>query len=144
LRWSLRRGRLGISYPSFCPQVLFLALGILGNEVDGVWDNSWRGCFAVQFYLAAKTSHVGVDVDGLGYPPHRPTVNSYQTRGHGLSTRRCLVLSLQWVVVTFRGCAAPWAKVFDGEFTASALALLNLTYCKSFLPCDTYPMVELS
>jgi hypothetical protein len=34
-----------------------------------------------QLYLAAKPSHVGVDVDGLAYPLHCPTVCSRQTRG---------------------------------------------------------------
>jgi hypothetical protein len=27
------------------------------------------------------TCHVGVDVDGLAYPLHRPTARSYQMRG---------------------------------------------------------------
>jgi hypothetical protein len=38
-------------------------------------------------YLAAKPSHVeggGVDVDGLAYTQHRPTVHSCQMRGQGL------------------------------------------------------------
>jgi hypothetical protein len=34
------------------------------------------------FYLAAKPSSVGVDVDGLSYPLHRPTTNGCQTRVH--------------------------------------------------------------
>jgi hypothetical protein len=36
-----------------------------------------------QLYLVAKPSDVGVDVDGLACPLHRPTVYSHQTRGHG-------------------------------------------------------------
>jgi hypothetical protein len=36
-----------------------------------------------RLYLAAKPSHVGVDVDGLAYPLHLPTVCSHQMRGHG-------------------------------------------------------------
>jgi hypothetical protein len=32
-------------------------------------------------YLAAKPSHVGVDVDRLAYPLHRPTVRICQTWG---------------------------------------------------------------
>jgi hypothetical protein len=35
-------------------------------------------------YLAAKPSHVGVDVNELAYPMHRPTVCSCQMRGQGL------------------------------------------------------------
>jgi hypothetical protein len=37
------------------------------------------------FHLAAKPSHVGVDVDGLASPLHRPTTYNYQMRGHDLS-----------------------------------------------------------
>jgi hypothetical protein len=44
--------------------------------------------------LATKSSHVRVDVDGLAYPLHQPTVCSYQSRGHGLPARHHLVLSL--------------------------------------------------
>jgi hypothetical protein len=45
-------------------------------------------------YLAAKPSHMGVDVDGLAYPLHRSTACSHQTRGQGLLrgvvlSRRC-------------------------------------------------------
>jgi hypothetical protein len=32
----------------------------------------------------AMLSHVGVDVDGLAYPLHRPTVHSYQMKGQSL------------------------------------------------------------
>jgi hypothetical protein len=52
-----------------------------GAEVDGARDSSWRcHCFA-QLYLVAKPSQVGVDVDGLAYPLHRPMVCGRQTRG---------------------------------------------------------------
>jgi hypothetical protein len=54
---------------------------ILVTEVDDAQDDSWRHCFTVWLYLAAKPAHVGVDVDGLAYPLHRPTVYSCQTRG---------------------------------------------------------------
>jgi hypothetical protein len=33
--------------------------GVLGAEVDGVRDDSWRVHFVVWLYLAAKPSHVG-------------------------------------------------------------------------------------
>jgi hypothetical protein len=36
-----------------------------------------------RLYLAAKPSHVGVDVDGLAYPLHHLMVCSRQMRGHG-------------------------------------------------------------
>jgi hypothetical protein len=55
--------------------VFFLALsnssqflGVLGVEVDDTQDGSWRRCFMAWLYLAAKPSHVGVDVDGLACP----------------------------------------------------------------------------
>jgi hypothetical protein len=34
-------------------------------------------------YLVAKSSHVGVDVDGLACPLHHCAACSHQTRGHG-------------------------------------------------------------
>jgi hypothetical protein len=34
-------------------------------------------------YLVAKSSHVGVDVNGLACPLHRPMSCSHQMRGHG-------------------------------------------------------------
>jgi hypothetical protein len=37
-------------------------------------------------YLAAKPSHLGVDVYGLACPLHHPTVYSHQMRGHGFSS----------------------------------------------------------
>jgi hypothetical protein len=36
-----------------------------------------------QLYLAAKPSHVGVDVDRLAYPLHRPMAYYHQTRDQG-------------------------------------------------------------
>jgi hypothetical protein len=42
--------------------------GVLGSKVDDAWDGSWRRCFTAWLYLAAKPSHVGVDVDGLACP----------------------------------------------------------------------------
>jgi hypothetical protein len=57
--------------------VFFLVLGHSGAEVDDDWDHCWRGSFTVWLYLMAKPSHMGVDVDGLAYPLHHPTVHSY-------------------------------------------------------------------
>jgi hypothetical protein len=78
---------------SYLLSVLFGSL--LNTEVDDARDDSWRGSFTNRLYLAAKPSHVEVDVDGLAYPLHRPMTHSCQVRGHDLSTRRCPVLSLQ-------------------------------------------------
>jgi hypothetical protein len=36
------------------------------------------------FYMAAKPSHIGVDVDGLACPLHRPTACNRPMRGQGL------------------------------------------------------------
>jgi hypothetical protein len=48
--------------------------------------------------------------------------------------------------VPFGGCEAPPSRVwiFGGESTASVSALLNLTWGKSFLLGDAYPMTESS
>jgi hypothetical protein len=64
--------------------VFFLIPGHFGAEVDNARDDSWRGSFMAWLYMVAKPSHVGVDVDGLACPLHRPMVHSYQTRGQGL------------------------------------------------------------
>jgi hypothetical protein len=62
-------------------------MGVLGAEVDDTRDGSWRRCFMVWLYLAAKSSQVGVDVDVwlyVGDLGDRPTACSRQTRGQGL------------------------------------------------------------
>jgi hypothetical protein len=38
---------------------------VLCAEVDDAQDGSWRRCFVVLLYMAAKPTHVGVDADGL-------------------------------------------------------------------------------
>jgi hypothetical protein len=59
----------------------------------------------VLLYLAAKTFHVGVEVDGLAYRLHRPTVHSCQMRGHGL---------LPSVVLSCH-CSGQWRLLGDVE-----------------------------
>jgi hypothetical protein len=49
-------------------------------EMDDVWVSSWRFHHA-RLYLAAKPSHVGVDVDGVACQLHHPTACAHQTRG---------------------------------------------------------------
>jgi hypothetical protein len=43
----------------FPPRCYFRFQDVLGAEVDGVRDDSWRGRFVVWLYLTAKSSHVG-------------------------------------------------------------------------------------
>jgi hypothetical protein len=77
------------------PGCSFWLTGVLCAEVDGTQNDSWRGRFMVWLYLAAKFSHLGVDVDGLACPLHQPTVYSCQTRGHGFcQTSSCLVAAM--------------------------------------------------
>jgi hypothetical protein len=64
-----------------CPS---LFPGVLGAEVDDARDGSWRRCFMTLLYLATKPAHVGIDLDGLAYPLHRPMAYDHQMRGHGL------------------------------------------------------------
>jgi hypothetical protein len=75
LRRSIRRGRLGLLE---CSSLLS---GFLDADVDDTRDDSCRGSFMVWLYLVAKPSHVGIDVDGLSCPLHRPTIRSCQMRG---------------------------------------------------------------
>jgi hypothetical protein len=47
------------------------------------------------FYLTAKPPHVGVSVDGLAYPLHRPMTCSCQMREQGLcQAPSCLVAAV--------------------------------------------------
>jgi hypothetical protein len=39
-----------------------------------------------QLYLVAKPAHMGVDVDRLAYPQHRPTFYSHQIKRQGLQS----------------------------------------------------------
>jgi hypothetical protein len=56
-------------------------LGILGAKLDDAQDGSWRRCFMAWLSLAAKPSHVGIDVDGLACPLYCPMACSRQMRG---------------------------------------------------------------
>jgi hypothetical protein len=47
-------------------------------------------------------------------------------------------------VAPLGGCEASRAYIFDGEVTALITILLNITYDKSFVPGDAYPLVESS
>jgi hypothetical protein len=78
-------------------------LDVLGAEVDDTQDESWRGCFMKRLYLPAKPSHIGIDVDGLAYPLHRPMARSWQMRGQGL---------LPGVVLSYR-CSGRWHLLRD-------------------------------
>jgi hypothetical protein len=78
-------------------------LGVLGAEVDDVWDGSWRRCFTTLLYLAAKSTHVGVDVDRLTCPLHRPMACGHQMRGHGLLPGVVLSRHCSGAVAPFRG-----------------------------------------
>jgi hypothetical protein len=49
-------------------QVFYLVPKCFCAEVDDAQDGSWRRCFVVLLYLAAKPTHVGVDADGLTCP----------------------------------------------------------------------------
>jgi hypothetical protein len=59
----------------------------------------------------------GVDVDGLAYPLHHPTVHGSQMRNRA----SCLVLPCpiapQWVVAPFCGVESPWDWIFDVMLT---------------------------
>jgi hypothetical protein len=127
----------------FAPGCSFRFSGIVGAEVYDAQNGSSRRCFAVWLCLAAKPSHVGVDVNGLAYSLHRPTTYSHQMRGQGLFLGAILSChcSGQWHL--FGGCEAPKAWIFGGVLTIWIPALPNLTWGgKSFLPRDAYPMTE--
>jgi hypothetical protein len=61
-------------------RAFFLALGVLRWMMCGMVHGnvaSWQ-----RLYLAARPSLMGVHVDTLVYPLHRPMTCSHQTRGH--------------------------------------------------------------
>jgi hypothetical protein len=63
---------------------------ILGAKVEGAQDGFWRRrCFA-WLYMAAKPSHVGVDMDRLACPLHRSTVWGHQIRGQSFLSSAAL------------------------------------------------------
>jgi hypothetical protein len=74
----------------------------------------------------AKPFHVGVDVDELAYPLHRPMIRSCQTRGQGLLPG--VVLSCRcsgWWRLS-EGCEAHRTWIFDGVLTIRVPAVLVL------------------
>jgi hypothetical protein len=84
---SIRRGWIGLPrHSSRFPNA----------EVDGAQDGSWRHRRFAQPYLAAKSSHVGVDVDGLACHLHHPTDCDCQMRGQsflsGASLSHCTIV----------------------------------------------------
>jgi hypothetical protein len=77
--------------------------------VDDSRDGSWRRCFAALLYLATKPAHVGIDVDGLAYPLHRPMACGCQTRGQGLLPGTALSYHCSGAMVLFQGMLSPQA-----------------------------------
>jgi hypothetical protein len=65
MRATIHRGWMGLHGHSSWFQ---------GTAVDDAHDSTWRRCCFARLYLAAKPSHIGVDVDGLACPLHRPMV----------------------------------------------------------------------
>jgi hypothetical protein len=81
--------------------------GVLGAKVDDARDDNWRHHFTALLYLAATPAHVGVDVEGLAYPLHRPMAYGCQTRGQGLLPGAVLSHRCNGAVPPFQGCEAP-------------------------------------
>jgi hypothetical protein len=79
-----------------------------------------------RLYLAAKPSHVGLDVDGLACLLHRPTVYSRQMSGQGFSSGPALSRRVAVGDGAFLGDAKPQAWIFDGGLTAWVPVLPNL------------------
>jgi hypothetical protein len=74
---SVRRGWIGPpGHSSWLPDA----------EMASAWDDSWSHHCFTWLYLAAKPSHVGVDVDGLACLLHHPMVYDCQTMGQRFLT----------------------------------------------------------
>jgi hypothetical protein len=91
----------------FAPECSSWFLGILGTKVNDTQNISWRCCFAAWLYLATKPSHVGVNVDGLGCPLHRPTAYNHQTSGQCLLPGAILSHRCSGQCCLFGECEAP-------------------------------------
>jgi hypothetical protein len=80
---------------------------MLGTVLRDVVSRHW-------LYLAAKPSHMGVDVDGLACPMHRPTVYSFQTRGQSCLLGAVLSYCCNGWWRLSGGCEAPGLRYLVG------------------------------
>jgi hypothetical protein len=96
-----------------------------------------------RLYLAAKPSHVGVDVDGLACPLHRPIVCSSQTKGYGFLSGATLSCHAIVGSGAFPVDAKP-TSVDIGWRVDRLGTCLNQIFTRSrlFLPGHAYPMLE--
>jgi hypothetical protein len=69
------------------------------------------------FYLDAKPSHVGIDVDGLDCPLHRPRAYSHQTKGQSFLLGAALSHHAVVGGGAFLRVRSPWAWIFNGRLT---------------------------
>jgi hypothetical protein len=91
---------------------------VLGTEVDGAQDSSWRCCCFAWLYLPARPSHVGVNVDGIACPMHYPMVCVQQTMGQSFLSGVAPPIALYWAVAPLPGgCEAPQVWKFDVVMT---------------------------
>jgi hypothetical protein len=126
------------------PECSTLFPGILGAEVDDAGMALRDIVSLCQLYLAAKPSHVGVDVDGLACPaPSYGLLPSDEVSG--LLIRYGLLSSYRsgrWHLSG--GCKAPGLRYLMGVLTVWVPALLNLLhgvnhfYQGILIPCQSH------
>jgi hypothetical protein len=105
---------------------------ILGSRVFFlVLGRFWRRCFATLLYLAAKPTHVGVDVERLACPLHCFMACGRQMRGYGLLPGIFLFYCCSGAVAPFQGMWSPRALIFSGVLIVWMPVLPNLTWSKS-------------
>jgi hypothetical protein len=99
-----------------------------------------------RLYLATRPSHVG-GWCGWASLPFAPSYGMHSlVEGTELPIKHCLIplcSSGRWHL-SGGGVQSPRAWIFDKVLTVWVPMLPNLTWSKSFLPCDTYPMSESS
>jgi hypothetical protein len=71
-------------------------------------------------YLVAKSSHTGVDVDGLACPLHRSMTSNHQMRGHGFLPGTILSRQVAAGGGALLGMQRPQAWIFVKVLTAWA------------------------
>jgi hypothetical protein len=109
-----------------------------GTEVEGAQDGSWRRRYFARLYLAAKPSHVGIDLYGQVCSLHRPMVRGCPMRGHSFLS--CVALSQRITVGggAISGGAKPvgldiWCSVDRLSTCVTKSYMVNLIFTRTCL-----------
>jgi hypothetical protein len=91
-----------------------------------------------QLYLAAKPSHMGVDVDELACPLHRPVACCHQMWGQGFLSS--MVISHRVIVGGAISLGGEGREAPRHGYLMRTCVTESFVWSKSFLLGDAYPM----